>query len=381
MKVAIVTFEISKIGGIATHAWELFKVLQQHGVDVEQVYLKHSYSTQKALYNNMKTKKSTFKLGGTQLSLSKKTLKQTLYYLDQFDILFFTHACIHEEDSNWLDVYKLGKTNLVCISDIYWNKFYPYYDKVIPYVTKFYPTNAAVKNYLKKNKNINGEVIVHPFDYPEHKLDISKKQETMVWAHQWRNWKGIDDLCEIIPQLNCKLLMFGSGRSYSEWRERLAKMPNVEYLGNQPPEQIIQAYKDSKYSIDLTGRSPEYYGHHNRTTIEPMFFHCLSICYESLIEPHSHIPIPTCVGLERDKGQMIKDINELIERKELWELFVNNAYEWVREWYDHKNVIRQVLHAHEDAIQNADIPAPQNADIPAPQNARKEKKNVLWLFD
>ena len=337
-KIAIITFEISKIGGIATHAWELYKILKKKNIDVEMIYIKQTHDHIQSTVPYCRAIPSNFKLGGTILSLSKQTLKQSLYYLEQFDTLFFTHACIHEEQANWLEVYKLKRNNLVCISDIFWTDMYPYFDKAIPYVNKFFASNAAVKRFLEKKK-LKSELLVHPFDYPEYKEVI--KEGVLLWPSHWRNSKGIDDLCEVIPDLKCQVKMFGGGRGYSDWKSTIKKMKNVEYLGNQSPDVIVEAYKKSKYSIDLSGRSADYVGLHNRTTVEPMFFHCVSICYKTLADPHSHIPQKAVWIVE--KKTLAKRINFLIEHDDIWKEKVDEAYKWVRKWYDSKKVIKQVM--------------------------------------
>jgi len=234
-------------------------------------------------------------------------------------------------------VYQLKKPkHVVVISNVYFEKFYPYFKKALPYIHNIIATNYAVKNYLDKIKVKSAEVIIHPFSYPDHKK--TKKENVLLWTHQWRNWKGIGDLCKVIKDLKCKVILYGAGREYYNWKDKLPS--NAEYLGNVKPDEVLMAYARSKYSIDLTGRSLKYYGHHNRSTIEPMFFKCLSICNEKLIDPYSFIPQD--VVLSVDRKNLANQINEVIMNNDIWKSKVNKAYDWAKDFYSDKRVIEQL---------------------------------------
>lgn len=156
MKIGIVTFEISNIGGIATHASHTYKCLKKAGIETDLILIKSSnvkYSEEKV---NEGATSSSLTTGGIVMSVHDKHLESTCAKLDQYDILFYTHACIHDEKANWLDIYKLkNPKHIVTISDVYWDKFYPYFDEAIPHIHKFLATNSAAQEYLSTIKYIS----------------------------------------------------------------------------------------------------------------------------------------------------------------------------------------------------------------------------------
>jgi len=101
MKIGIINFDIGSVGGIATHSWEFKQVLDRNEYDNEIINIKQTAFRPKRLLNKIVANKGALKIGGIYLSISDKHLNQTLSYLNKFDVLFYTNACIHDENANW----------------------------------------------------------------------------------------------------------------------------------------------------------------------------------------------------------------------------------------------------------------------------------------
>jgi len=338
MKVAIIVWELSQLGGIATHAVETKKILTKSNIDSDIIILTNKDRAFKIDKQEIETTEKLLKIKGIELSVKKKNLKMTLNFLNNYDILFHTTACLHK-DNGWLAVYKfIKKRHIVVISDVYWNDFYRHFDKAMKYVYKFYATNEAVRKYLKKEKGINTELVIHPFSFNEYYNE--HKENIVIWAHQWRGWKGIKRFVENADRINGKVVMFGGGREYYNLKDKLPK--NVEYKGFRSPNEIKDMYKKAKIAVDFTGQSEKYYGHYNRATIEPMFFKCIMVCNEKLVYPYSFIPREVVCPV--DKDNFIDKINRLLENNEEREYLANKAYNWATKKYNFKNVIKQIIH-------------------------------------
>lgn len=271
------------------------------------------------------------------MSVDYKNLNWTLNFLDKrYNTFLFLTACIHNDNTGWLSVFQLKKKNIVVISDVYYDKFYPYFNKAFVFIDKLFATNRAVKNYLHK-KGIESEELIHPFEFYSSFI-TANKGNSIIWANQWRGWKGIRWLMRDAEKIKGQIYLFGSGREYSNFKDKIPK--NATYMGFQPMEVIREAYKHGRIALDLTGQSEKYYGHYNRTTIEPMFWKCAMICNEKLVEPYS--PIPRDVVCAVNKTNFISEINELLSNTERCSSLADRAFQWATERYQWSNVIKQI---------------------------------------
>ncbi len=336
-RIGIIVWDIGQIGGIATQAIDFKKVFDYFQIPNDIIILNDKKVPGKIEESRIEANGKTFKLRGVELSVDFSNLNVTLNLLNErYDILLHTTACIHNDNTGWLAVYGLRKRNIVIISDVYWEKFYPYYYKAVHFVDKFFATNKAVKNYLKADKNIEAEELLHPF-YFEPEFQKTTKLKTIIWANQWRSWKGIRTFVADAGKLNSTVLLFGGGREYYNLKNKIPS--NAQYLGFQPLDYVIDSYKTGTMAVDLTGQSKKYWGHYNRTTIEPMFWRCAVVCNEKLVEPYSFIPADVVLGV--NKKNFVEKINWLLENEEEWKNLTNRAFDWAINHYQPEKVVKQ----------------------------------------
>ena len=338
-KVAIIVWDMGQIGGIATRAMETKRALDWAGIKNDIIILTDKERPYLIRQARIETRGGSFTIQGVELSVKKKNILKTLNFLDKnYDILFHITACIHDNQTAWLLVYALKKRQVVVISDIYWNDFYPYFDEAKKYIDKIYATNQAVKNYLEKEKGIKSEILIHPFEFNKEFQKKEQKRD-VIWASQWRNWKGIKYFVEKGGGINGDLILFGGGREYYNLGGRLPK--NAKYLGFKEPVRVIEAYQRGMVAVDLTGQSRKYWGHYNRTTIEPMFWKCVMAANEKLIEPYSFIPKAMVLAVNKDN--FVDRINEMMDNKREWEALTERAFKWAINYFDYKKVVEQVV--------------------------------------
>jgi hypothetical protein len=135
------------------------------------------------------------------------------------------------------------------------------------------------------------------------------------------------------------IVFYSGGREYYNFKDKMPK--NSTYKGFQPMELIKNAYKHSKIALDLTGQSPKYYGHYNRTTIEPMFWKCAMVCNEKLVEPYSFIPKDVVCPVTKET--LVVKINELLENTDKLLSLTEKAFQWATNQYKWENIINQIF--------------------------------------
>jgi glycosyltransferase involved in cell wall biosynthesis len=189
---------------------------------------------------------------------------------------------------------------------------------------------------LKESKGIVAEELIHPFIWQKQPKN---KEKIVVWTNQWRNWKGIGHFIRKAGKINANIYLFGGGREYYNFKDKLS--PNCKYFGFVSPDRINEEYSKVMFSVDLTGQSKKYYGHYNRTTIEPMFYNCISVANEKIIEPYSFIP-KDCV-LRVNKDNFFDKINELLENENRRKEITKNAFEWAKNKYQDKFILKQII--------------------------------------
>lgn len=338
-KVAIIIWDISCIGGIATQAMDFKRVFDEFGIKNDIIILKDTHVP--FLINNFEivTDLKNFKVKGIELSIREENIKKTAIFLKRrYTTLIHATACIHNDSLPWDIIYRLGLKNIVIISDVYWNKYYPYFDKVLPFIKKIYATNYGVKNYLGKEKGLIVEELLHPF-YFEPNFIKDNPKKIVVWVNQWRGWKGIKLFIKLADKIDGEIWLFGGGREYYNLRDKLPK--NSKYFGFVSPKNIEEAYKQAMCAVDLTGQSEKYYGHYNRTTIEPMFWKCVSVCNDKLVEPYSFIPKDVVLPVNKDN--FVEKINNILNDRVEFERLSNLGFNWAINKYDHKLFIRQFI--------------------------------------
>jgi len=132
--------------------------------------------------------------------------------------------------------------------------------------------------------------------------------------------------------------LFGCGREYYNLYDKLPE--NSEYLGFRTPKELKEEYKKGMFAVDLTGQSKKYYGHYNRSTIEPMFYKCVVVANEKIIYPYSHIPREVVLAV--NKHNLVEKVNELINDQEKWRQLSERAFKWAIEYYDNEKVLKQI---------------------------------------
>jgi len=369
MKIAQLLPDIPNLGGLATRTfeqWKLFNSMKDCECDFFKITKKktNDFEKKKAI---LKHTQYGLSLHQYEVSYNSSVIKDSIKKLNNYDILWFNHACPHintvgEKDSElWMDLYHKTKgKKLVVISDVYFDKYYPWFLNVVDSVTTILGIGhghaASIEPYLKSDG-----ILKHPFLLKEHEAELSQKnRKGIIWAHQWRAWKGISEYLQLCNDLNEPTIFYGAGMEYYMIRKENPKLfervigedkfsdkiwnknSNNVIAGTVPSSEVLKSYITAKAAVDFTcvNGSKKYRGHYNRATLEPMLYKSVVIVPKFLVKPYTHIPNDCVLKVEGTIKDMTETINEILSNKELRKKISNAAYDWIHEEHEGKKILR-----------------------------------------
>ena len=371
MKVAQLLPDIPNLGGLATRTYEQHKIFNSIK-NVESDFFKIT----KKLKNSFEPKKLELKntqyglsLSQYEVSYNSKVIKETIKKLNEYDILWFNHACPHintegEKDAElWMNLYTETKPKKVTIiSDVYFEKYYPWLLNVASSITTMLGIGHGHANSVANHFKVDG-ILKHPFLFEDHKYLSNAKRKGILWAHQWRAWKGIETYLELCTMLQEPTTFYGAGMEYYMIRKENPKLfekaigkdsfsdvvwnavSKNEIKGTAHSSEVLQAYQSAKAAVDFTcvTGSKKYRGHYNRATLEPMLYGCVVITTPFLVEPYTHIPRECVLVAEKSKNEMAKEINATLSDSSLCKKIANKAFDWIHEEHEGKKILKSWL--------------------------------------
>jgi len=369
IRIAQLLPDIPNLGGLATRTFE-----QSHVFNFIKGVESDFFKITKKLKNDFEPKKISIEntqyglsLRQYEVSYNSKVIKESIKKLNEYDLLWFNHACPHtntegEKDAElWMELYRSTKPKkLVVISDVYFNKYYPWFLNVADSVTSLLGIGhghaASVDPYLK----IDG-ILKHPFLFQRHEFSLDEKREGIIWASQWRAWKGIVEYLKMCPYLNESTTFYGAGMEYYMIRKENPKLfekaigkdffsnklwneeSKNNIMGTAPSSEVLKSYITAKAAVDFTciDGSKKYRGHYNRTTLEPMLYKSMIICPKFLVEPYTHIPKDCVLVVDKGTEHMASLINDALEDKKYLRTVTKRAYEWIKENHRGESILKE----------------------------------------
>lgn len=346
-KIGLVLFPIWGAGGLATdvaHYRRIFKDAD-HECDFWEIrYSDKLHKQQHPLKLGTGADGPTAKQG--YLSITDKNLASTIKVLNRYDILMFLHPCPHVTDTqkavkNWPALYTDTKVDrkIVRFTDVYLDKLYPW---ILDVKDTFEPwaTNMGQVRYVRQF--VKGcKLSTYPMAFRSPSLCIPKPGPDLVWPCAWRGWKGIKQFINALPDFTGTYELYGSGRELRQFRK--AGNPIVQQAkGVVRPNKMLKAFERARFSVDLTGWSKKYYGHNNRSVIEPMFHGAVSVVLDTMVFPHNEIPPE--VTYIADRLDLADSLNEAIDMDETnRRQIANEAMQWARWRYNPVRVLEETL--------------------------------------
>lgn len=343
MKVALVLFPIWGAGGLTTDVVHYRRILKAagHTCDYWTVrYTDKDHGKQFPLELGTNQDSATVKAG--YLSISNKNVGSTVKILNRYDVVMYLHPCPHITDKqqaakNWPALYTdVTARKIVRITDVYLDKLYPW---LMDYTETFeaWATNYAQLNYIRQFIP-NAQLSTYPMAFKDHGIKYGKTTDVM-WPCAWRGWKGIKQFVDALPDVHGSIELYGSGRELRTLR-KAGNQYALQCKGAVKPGVIVNAYKRSRLSVDLTGWSSKYLGHCNRTYFEPMFFGAVLVGLPFMHAPNSQVPEYCMWTVE--KRDIATSINTILNSKKIQKGIREAAYEWATEEFAHSKVVQEI---------------------------------------
>jgi len=353
MKVALLLYPITKEGGLTTKTLTFYNEMTARGYEVDFYRIsygrKHNIGEDKP---TVRVLKGGIVLQHKWLSIADQFLKETLEILNGYDRIVFLHPCPHICDldkkavPNWPHLYTdTTPPKTVTFSDVFWDKYYPHLKQVVG-TFQALAVNSAVK---RKTIEICPDVrLVHQIykdPGPEVRAGTNRDID-VIWASAWRSWKGIAQFLRSLALTDLSAELYGWGREAWTLEPERNKLRSQQKVVRQVhPDRVLEGYARCRTAADFTGRSKKYFGHYNRTTIEPILYGAPPLVVDTLVDPHSIIPSEICLVIPSKQKPMdtAQYMLELLEDDEKIRATAARGYEWFRENHNSDQALNTLL--------------------------------------
>lgn len=340
MKILLISPTLKGIGGIAQHARDLIKFLQEHGHQVDVIssentpiipfkklknpsFLISSFLKTKFMknYDIVHALHPIAALAMKNIS-AKKILTIHGVYSEQIGLL---HGELSSKLSNRYEKNALGWTDAITAGS---KDAYEYYNKLGSNV--YYIPNAIDINSLPAGSD-------------------SRYEKQIIFAGRLSKEKGILTILETIKELpsDIHLLIIGSGPEENAVVESTKNKENVHFLGYQPKEKTIPLIRGSTALIQ-----PSFAEGISATLLEAMA--CKTPIITTNIGGNKELLGNNNVGILIEPGDskiLLKKILALVNDKNLQEKISASAYTEVQK-YDWSNIGQRYVDLYEKVLQS-----------------------------
>lgn len=275
MKVAVVLWPCSKMGGILTVHTNVVRGLQLLGHEVTDYYLSPN-TTRVTPYTDDTC--ATLCCEGRSLGIRSRFIKETIAMLQKYDVVIYSHPAPAKnrsfQDETWKLLFeRLAKQvhQIVLWHDPFWRQYYPWVEDVLCHVEVIGSIQEKAQRTLPESVLDRAFVCNHPLDLRGMGEHSSTKENLVILPHQFKSWKKIHLFIAGVPQIPKKIRVEvyskGIERYYmagslakrksrykkdGKWIWDEAIKAGMQYLGVVSSEQIQQAYKRQRCVVDLS---------------------------------------------------------------------------------------------------------------------------------
>ena len=324
MRIAIIYWKTSSVGGIATH----LNSLRTAGIVAgDKIDILHS--------DNWKRKTPTLfperkwiRGGDTKIWVDgeiPQDEKAARWLEENYDAVVYGFICPHPTkaypEPAFLPLYDISLPKVAFVMDGYWAD-YEVWAK--PLLEKLDYVFCPLESYALPLRKLGVKnLVISPFPFqPKHGRGEEKSEEPLlIWPCQWKNIKGITQFLRVIPELpeELKIELYSNGiryyqlRTTDEWN-RAVEIDTFDgyngdgraiFFGNVDIPEITAAYQRAWFTVNLQGMTTkkETYrrGSYNNTEVEALWYGALPILHSST----KGTDLPTEVYLAVDKAEEI----------------------------------------------------------------------------
>lgn len=332
MRIGLITFDISKIGGIETYRRNITYGLEKLGHEPINVFV-----------TNTKTKPNIEGYDVVLGYITDDLLKEYKKYMEDMDALIFIHPNPHNTKSfssdKWKECY-IEKPTLVCLHDVF---LLDYNRPILGMLDKI---NCFISVQPKSSyliKQFTNQVIEtgHPIDLTDAGLYDEYKEDLVILPNQFRSWKHNDIFVRSVPYIdsNIKKEVYSSGIEYHKMsgKKRNPAYGNIWdvaidkgmiYKGHVNNEEKELAFKRSKCVVNMATFE-------NYNKYKDKIFGAIDYTqFESM--KYGSIPIGRRINI--DSGLVTEDNILVVNESDIERSLASNINDVVNNWDSYKDM-------------------------------------------
>lgn len=370
MKIAVLHWPTSSVGGINTRLQIYRKTAKHHG-DTFHVFVSANQPTKSpGLYGERRRIRggdSFIMVDGIAPHHANNTA-DTLSFLRGYDCVMLSFLCPHPTKAYGPEpaflpllkgIVKMGKPLIGYISDAYWDTYADFGQLVLPLCMK---TLVAQKAYGKPLVKAGYPVqpVYLPFAPLVRDPRVERDPKRVVWTPQWKAIKGIHQFFRGIPRLvrrGFSVGLYNNGIEYykmrltREWKETVEadyfKHPDkkrrdyrVAFYGCLPLEEIPAVIAGAAFAPDFQGYGAKYKaylnGSYNNTINEALYYGAVPVVHENMLK--SEIPSELLLPISN-----LEDYPRAIRKFNLKTFDYKKAREFVEEFHNADRLYEQIF--------------------------------------
>ncbi|MEK0326122.1 MAG: hypothetical protein QQN63_10510 [Nitrosopumilus sp.] len=337
MRLAIIYWPTSSVGGIATHLNSLRTCAIRNGDSCDILRSGNHKNLRAEKFDERKWIRG----GDTKIWIdgelphSAGRIEESIRWLENnYDAIHFGFLCPHPTKAYpspaFLPLFE--DTNLpksATITDGYWDDYAEWGEKCLPHLNVVTTSGLNYANSLIE-RGIDVLPLGMPFVPALGRYARKESKPLLIWPNQWKNIKGINSFLGCIPNLPeaVDVELYSCGIRYYQLRtqalwldavfeDRFKGFPGrgrAVYFGNVSLEEIYTAFQRAWFTVCLQGmtsRKAAYrQGSYNNTELEALFYGAMPILHESTL----NTDIPKEVYAAVSSGDEIPDLVEKLIR-------------------------------------------------------------------
>lgn len=310
LRLAVIYWPTSSVGGIATHLNALRKAAITRG-DSCDILLSASLKTKTA---NKFSERKWIRGGDTNIWIDGEAphhpnnVRETIRWLEKnYDAVCFGFICPHETKAyptpDFLPLYETKLPKIAWVMDGYWEEYAHWAE---PLLTRLKGVLCPLESYATPLRSLGVEnlaISAFPFNPPVGKTEARSKTPLLSWINQWKNIKGVTEFIKVVPALNrlATVELYSCGiryyqlRTTPEWKAAVWKDKfkgfdgngKATYFGNVDLPEVFKALQRSWFTVNLQGMKSKKVtykrGSYNNTEVEALYCGACPILHSSTL--------------------------------------------------------------------------------------------------
>lgn len=326
MKIAVLHWSTSSVGGINTSLQTLRKVANDKG-DIFHVFACDDQKTKKPCNIESKLVRGgdTYILIDGYLPHHENNYRDSVKYLvdNNYDAVMTSYLCPHptkdygDEPVFEKILQEIMNANIPIIGyihDAYWDSYAEFGKVALQYTQK---TMVAQKAYAQEHVNFGVNIIPAFIPFTHFSGDYSgiERKYQGCWLPQWKAIKGIKKFVPTLVNSKLPVELYSNGIEYyyerkkDYWKDIINKDYFADTQGNGihnfygtvPVQEVGRILSESSFMFDFQGHSAKYSaylnGSYNHTILEALYYGAVPVVHKNMLK--SGIPADCLITVDK----------------------------------------------------------------------------------